>query len=115
MRIKKGNVDNFIEHHDALWGKFREIGIYNLTHYLKVRALGSINLQLSNANLPELFTSIINYINEGIIIAQQIRQANYTGTVIEEVCYIKTDQYNEDLRGVGDETLEKLCHKVACL
>ena len=35
MRIKKGNVDNYIEHYDALWCKFREIGIYNLTHYSK--------------------------------------------------------------------------------
>ena len=74
MRIKKGNVDNSIEHYNILWCKYRDIGIYDTAHYLKARALGSINLQLSNANLPELFTSTINYINEGIMVAQQYNE-----------------------------------------
>ena len=73
------------------------------------------DLQLSNANLPELFSTTVNYIDEGIIIAQQIQRADYTGTVIEEVYYIRTDQYNEELREVGGESLEKLYHQVACL
>ena len=78
-----------------------------LTHYLKASALGSIYLQLSNTKLPELFTSTINFIDEGIIIAQQIQQADYTSSVIEEVCNINIDLYNKELHGVGDESILK--------
>ena len=60
MRIKKGHVDNSIEHYDALRYKLREIGIYNFADYSRLRALGSINLQLSKFKLPQLFTSTIN-------------------------------------------------------
>ena len=70
MRIKKGHVDNSIEHYDALWCKFREIRIYNLVDYSRVRALGSINLRLSNSKLPQIFTSTIEFVNEETIIAQ---------------------------------------------
>ena len=113
MKRKKDHVENFIEHYDALGCKFREIGIYNLVEYSMVRALGSINLWLSNSKLPQLFTSTINFINEEIIIAQQIQRANYAGNVMKEVCNINTNLYNEELNGVGDKSLEKLCHQVA--
>ena len=40
---------------------------------------------------------------------------DYTGSVIEEVYNINIDLYNEELYGVDDESLEKLCHQVARL
>ena len=61
------------------------------------------------------YSASIYFSNEGIIIAQQIHQADYTGSVIEEVCNIDINRYNKELHGAGDESLEKLCHQVACL
>ena len=70
MRIKKGHIYSSIEHYNALQCKYREIGIYNLADYSWVRALGYINLRLSNSKLPKLFTFTIDFINKEIIVAQ---------------------------------------------
>ena len=57
---------------------FREIGIYNLADYLQAHGLESINLYLSNSNLPQIVTSNIKFINQEIIVAQQIQNTTYT-------------------------------------
>ena len=36
MRIKRGDVDNSINHYDALWCKFQQIGIHNSTNYFRL-------------------------------------------------------------------------------
>ena len=44
-----------------------------------------------------VFQSIIDSINLELIFAQQIQRGEYAGNIIEEVCIIDSDLYNEEL------------------
>ena len=115
MRIKRGNVDNSIKYCDALRCKFRQIGIYSSTDYLKIDSCETLNLLLSNSDLPLMRPFTIDYINSEIIFAQQINKATNSSNIIQEVCDNGTGLYNEELHGNGNNTLEKICHQLACL
>ena len=62
-----------------------------------------------------MLTLTIEFINENIIIAQQIQNMTYTDNIIQEVCNIDTNLYNKELNGLGNKSLEKTCHQVAYL
>ena len=59
--------------------------------------------------------STIDSINLELIFAQQIHRANYHGSTIEEVYYIDTDLYNEELNRNGSENFIRMCLQLANL
>ena len=54
MRIKRGAVDNSIEHYDALRCKLQQIVIHNSTDYFCLDSNESLQLLLSSYGLPML-------------------------------------------------------------
>ena len=103
-----------LKHYDALRCKFRQIEIYNLANYLRIDSCVTLNLLLSNSNLPVMLPSITDYINYMIIDAEQINKETYSGNIIQEVCNINTDLYNKEFDRIGNNTLEKICHQLSC-
>ena len=115
LRIKRGNIDNSIEHYDALWCKFQRIGIHNSIDYFHLDSNESLQLLLSSSGLPIVYQSTINSINLELIFAQQIQRADYSGNIIKAVCNVDTDLYNEELNTNGNENLVQICLQLANL
>lgn len=46
-----------------------------------------------------------NFFSDEVILTQQIQNVTYSGDII----------YNKELNGLGDKSLKKMCHQVACL
>ena len=57
----------------------------------------------------------IESINLELIFAHQIRRSSYGGSVIEEVCNIDADMFNEELTKNGNDNLIRLCLQVASM
>ena len=115
MRIKKDNVDNPIEHYNALWCKFQQIGVHNSSNYFHLDSNESLQLLLASYGLPIIYQSTINSINLELIFAQQIQRADFSGNIIEAVCNIDTDLYNEELNTNGNGNLVQICLQLAYL
>ena len=73
MRKKRGEVDNSIKHYDALQCKFQRIGLHSSTNYFQLDSSKSLQLLLSNSNLPMVYQSTIDSINLKLIFTQQIQ------------------------------------------
>ena len=86
-----------------------------MTDYLQVHRQNDINLCFSNSDLPIILLSTIKYINDEIILAQQIKNGTYSGDIIYKVCDIDTNLYNRELNGLDSKVLKKICHQVICL
>ena len=108
MKIKRGDVDNSIEYYDALWCKFQRIEIHNFTNYFRLDSNESLQLLLSSYGLPMLYQSTIDSINLELIFAQQIQRADFSGNIIDAVCNIDTDLYNEELNTNGNVNLVQI-------
>ena len=52
-----------------------------------------------------VYQSTLDSINLKLIFAQQIQRGDYSGNIIEAVCNIDTDLYNEELDTNGNEIL----------
>ena len=115
MRKKRGDVDKSIEHYDALRCKLQQIGIHNSIDYFNLDGVESLRLLLSSYDLTMVNQSTINSINLELIFALQIRRADYHGSVIEEVCNIDIDLYNEELNRNGNANLISMCLQLANL
>ena len=115
MRKKRGNLDKFIEHYDALRCKLQQIGIHNSIDYFNLDGTKSLRLLLLNNDLKMVNQSTIDSINLELIYAQQIRQVKYHGSTIEEVCNIDTDLYNEELNRNGNDNLIRMLLQLANL
>lgn len=117
VRIKNGCVENAIEHYDALRCKFRDIGVHNAADYAMAKTLSplGINAQFGLYDIPKLRISTLVFIDEEIIIAQEIPREGYTNDTIKEVCKIDTHEYHEILNRTGNKALQTLCLKVATL
>ena len=70
---------------------------------------------LSSHGLPLLYSSTIESINLELIFASQLQKSNFSGNVIEEVCNIDTDAYNEELDNNGNVNLVNMCLQTANL
>ena len=57
----------------------------------------------------------IKSINFELIFAHQIRRSSYNDSVIEEVCNIDADLYNEELNKNGNNNLIRLCLQLASM
>ena len=120
MRIKQGNVNHAINYYDALWCKFRQIGIYNSTDFLdagsrNVSNCRAINLLLSSYDLPMLRPVTIEVITSDIHAAELVKRSEFSGNIIQEICGINTNLFEEELNGDGAVALKKICHQLACL
>ena len=115
MRIKRGDVDNSIKHYDALWCKFQRIGIHTSTDYFRLDISESLQLLLSSHDLPMLYQSTIDSITLELIFAHQIQRADVSGNIIEAVCNIDTDLYNEELNTNSIVNLVQICLQLANL
>ena len=120
MRYKEGNVNHAIDFYDALRCKFRQIGIYNSTDFLDagsrtVSNSRAINMLLSDYNLPTLRPTMIEAITADIHVAKLVKRSEFSGNIIQDICGINTNLFEEELNGDGAVCLEKLCHQVACL
>ena len=62
-----------------------------------------------------ILLSTITFLNEQIILAQQIKIRTYSDNIIYEVCHIDTDTYNKESDNVYDKLLQDMCNLVACL
>ena len=62
-----------------------------------------------------VYQSTVDSINQELIFAQHIQQADYSGNIIEAVCNINTDLYNEELDTNGNENLVQICLQLANL
>ena len=93
--------------------KLQLIGIHNMTDYLNLDSVESLQLLLSSCDLTRLRTTTIDSINLEIIFAHQIQRSEYNGNVIEEVCNVNADTYNEELDRNGNDNLIRLCLQVA--
>ena len=109
MRIKRSDVNNSIKHYDTLQCKFQRIRIHNSTNYLRLNSSESLQLLLLSHGLPLLYPSTIESINLELIFASQIQQAGFSGNMIEEICNIDTDLYNEELDTNGNVNLVQIC------
>ena len=63
MRIKIGNIDNSIEHYDALRCKFERIGIHASTNYFHFDSNKFLQLLLSSFGPPLIYQSTNGTIN----------------------------------------------------
>ena len=93
--------------------------IYNSTDFLDAgsRNVGNreaINSLLSSYDLPMLQSTTINFITMDIHSAALVKRSEFSGNIIQEVCGIITNLY-EELNGDGAIDLEKMCHQLACL
>ena len=115
MSIQRGDIMKSIEHYDALWCKFQQIGIHNSTDYFSLDSSESLQLLLSSHGLPLLYPSTIESINLELIFASQIQGAGFSGNIIKEVCNIDTDMYNKELDTNGNVNLVQICLQLANL
>ena len=62
-----------------------------------------------------LYQSTIDSINLELIFAHQIQRADFSGNIIEAVCNIDTDLYNEEFNTNGNVNLVQICFQLANL
>ena len=115
MRNKKGDVNKSIDHYDPIKCKLQQIGINNSTDYFNLDSVESLQLLLSSCDLTMLNMTTIKSINLELIFAHQIRRSSYNDSVIEEVCNIDADLYNEELNKNGNDNLIRLCLQLASM
>ena len=115
MRKKRGDVDKSIDHYDAIKCKLQQIGIHNSIDYLNFDGDKSLRLLLSSCDLTMVNWSTIKSINLELIFAHQNRWSSYHGSVIEEVCNIDIDLYNEELNRNGNNNLIRMCLQLASM
>ena len=109
MRKKRGEIDNYIKHYNALWCKLQQMGIHRSTNYFQITSSESLQLLLSNSGLKMIYQSTIDSINLELIFAQQIQWAEYSGNTIKEVCNINRNLYIKELDKNGNESLVQMC------
>ena len=109
LRIHRGNVMKSIEHYNALWCKFQQIKIHNSTNYFNLDSSSSLQLLLASRSLSLLYQSTIESINLMLIFVSQIQLSSFSCNIIEEVCNIDTDMYNEELDNNGNVNLVQIC------
>ena len=120
MKIKRGNLNNAIDYYDALLCKFRQIAIYNSTDFLdagshNVSNCRAINLLLSTYNLPMLRHTTIEVITLDTHSAELVKRSKFSGNIIQEICCINTNLFEEKLNWDSAVALEKMCHQLVCL
>ena len=115
MKIKRGDINNSIEHYDALPGKFQQIRIHNFTDYFCLNRSESLQLLLLSHGLSLIYPSTIESIILDFIFAHKTQWVSFSGNIIEEVCNIDTYIYNEQLDNNGNVNLVQICLRNASL
>ena len=77
--------------------KIQTIGIYTTIDYLQELGNEAIDPRLSNSGLSMILLSTFTFINNGIILAQQIKNRTYSSNIIYEIYYIDTGVHNKEL------------------
>ena len=57
----------------------------------------------------------IEVITSDIHTAELVKRSEFSGNIIQEICCINTNLFEEELNGDGTVALEKMCHQLTCL